>query len=202
MKMVRLISYSLVSIVPPPFKTEYIAGIVEDGKGKRTPTRIERSYFDILKIGISGTIEKKETDYGELTYFIPETTESKKRKVALVTGASRGIGRAIAIELAGKGYDVAINDVEQSDEGKETMRHIESLGRRSLFVNADVSNFSNVQQMTDKVLGEFGRIDVLVNNAGINVDKLVTNMSPQDWQRVIDVNLTGVFNCTKTVLRT
>jgi NAD(P)-dependent dehydrogenase (short-subunit alcohol dehydrogenase family) len=198
--MAKLVSFSLVSIVPPPFKTEYVAGIAEDDEGKRVPVRIERSYFDILKIGMSGEIEKRTTDFGELTYFTPKTQEIKKRKVALVTGSSRGIGRAIAIELARRGYDIAVNDVELSDEGKETIKDIEALGRRPVFVDADVSNYDSVQRMVDEVLKKLSRINVLVNNAGINIDRLLTNMSPQDWQKVIDVNLTGVFNCTKAVL--
>jgi len=198
--MAKLVSFSLVSIVPPPFKTEYVAGIADDDEGKRVPVRIERSYFDILKIGMSGEIEKRTTDFGELTYFTPKTQEIEKRKVALVTGSSRGIGRAIAIELARRGYDIAVNDVEFSDEGKETIKDIEALGRKTVFVDADVSNYDSVQRMADEVLKKLSRIDVLVNNAGINIDRLLTNMSPQDWQKVIDVNLTGVFNCTKAVL--
>jgi uncharacterized OB-fold protein len=70
--MAKLISFSLVSIVPPPFKTEYVVGIVEDGKGNRMPVRIEKNFFDSLKIGVSGRVEKKVTDFGELTFFIPE----------------------------------------------------------------------------------------------------------------------------------
>lgn len=198
--MARLVSFSLVSIVPPPFKTEYVVGIAEDDEGKRIPVRIERSHFKILKIGMSGTIQTKRTDFGDYAYFVPKTVEAGKRKAALVTGATRGIGKAIAIELARKGYDVAINDLELSEEGKDVMKQIESLGGRSVFVNADVSKYDDVKRMTDQVLREFGRIDVLVNNAGITIDRLVTNMSPQDWQSVIDVNLTGVFNCTKAVI--
>jgi 3-oxoacyl-[acyl-carrier protein] reductase len=198
--MVKLLSFSLVSIVPPPFKTEYIAGIAEDDQGKRILIRIDREYFDNLKIGITGSLEKKKTDLGVFTYFVPEIEKSLENKVALITGATRGIGKAIAIELAKNGYHIAINDLELPDEGKEAINTIEETGRESLFVKANVTDYDEVEKMVSEVLTKFKRIDVLVNNAGINIDKLVTNMSPQDWQRVIDVNLTGVFNCTKAVI--
>ncbi len=198
--MARLISYSLVSIVPSPFKTEYAVGIAEDEKRKRLPVRIDREYFNILRVGIPGTIKKKKTDYGELTFFIPEVKKGLENKVALITGATRGIGKATTIELAKRDYDVAINDVELSDEGKECMKILESLGKRAIFVKADVSKYKEVEKMVSQILRKFGRIDVLVNNAGINIDGLITNISPEDWQKVIDVNLTGVFNCTKAVI--
>jgi NAD(P)-dependent dehydrogenase (short-subunit alcohol dehydrogenase family) len=118
----------------------------------------------------------------------------------LITGATRGIGRAIAIELANRGYDVAINDVELPDEGKEAIKSIETFGRKAIFAQADVSKYTEVEQMVNSVQEKLGTIKVLVNNAGINVDKLITNMQPEDWQKVIDVNLTGVFNCTKAVI--
>ncbi|MCW4043014.1 MAG: 3-oxoacyl-ACP reductase FabG [Candidatus Bathyarchaeota archaeon] len=198
--MPKLISFSLVAIVPPPFKTEYIAGIAEDDQGKRIPIRIEREHLDILKIGMTGTLEKKQTDLGEFTYFLPKIEKSSKKKVALITGSTRGIGKAIAIELAKNGYDIAINDLELPDEGKEAIKAIDEMGRNSIFVKANVADYSDVEKMINEILIKFKRIDVLVNNAGINIDKLVTNMNPQDWQRVIDVNLTGVFNCTKAVI--
>lgn len=198
--MAKLISFSLVAIVPPPFKTEYIVGITEDDHGKRIPIRIDREYLDILKIGITGTLEKKQTDLGEFTYFLPKIEKSSENKVALITGSTRGIGKAIAIELAKNGYDIALNDLELTDEGKEIIKTIDEMGRTSIFVKANVADYNDVEKMINEILTKFKRIDVLVNNAGINIDKLVTNMSPQDWQRVIDVNLTGVFNCTKAVI--
>ncbi|MFC1505514.1 3-oxoacyl-ACP reductase FabG [Thermoproteota archaeon] len=198
--MAKLISFSLVAIVPPPFKTEYIVGIAEDDQGKRIPIRIDREHLDILKIGITGTLEKKHTDLGEFTYFQPKIEKSSEKKVALITGSTRGIGKAIAIELARNGYDIALNDLELPDEGKEIIKTIDEMGRTSIFVKANVADYNDVEKMINEILTKFKRIDVLVNNAGINIDKLVTNMSPQDWQRVIDVNLTGVFNCTKAVI--
>jgi NAD(P)-dependent dehydrogenase (short-subunit alcohol dehydrogenase family) len=198
--MAKLISFSLVAIVPPPFKTEYITGIAEDDQGKRSPIRIDREHLDILKIGITGTLEKKQTDLGKFTYFQPKIEKRSEKKVALITGSTRGIGKAIAIELAKNGYDIALNDLEFPDEGKEIIKTIDEMGRTSLFVKANVADYDDVEKMITEILTKFKRIDVLVNNAGINIDKLVTNMSPQDWQRVIDVNLTGVFNCIKAVI--
>ncbi|WP_455368859.1 3-oxoacyl-ACP reductase FabG [[Eubacterium] cellulosolvens] len=198
--MAKLISFSLVSIVPPPFKTEYIAGIAEDDQGKRIPIRIDREHLDILRIGITGSLNNKQTDLGEFTYFLPNIEKRLEKKVALVTGATRGIGKAIAIELAKSGYHIAINDLELPDEGKEIIKTIEEMGRESFFVKANVTNYDEVEKMVNEILTKFKRIDVLVNNAGINIDRLVTNMSPKDWQQVIDVNLTGVFNCTKAVI--
>jgi len=198
--MAKLISFSLVAIVPPPFKTEYIVGIAEDDQGKRIPIRISRDHLDILKIGMTGTLEKKQTDLGEFTYFLPKIEKSSENKVALITGSTRGIGKAIAIELAKNGYDIALNDLELPDEGKEIIKTIDEIGRTSIFVKANVADYNDVEKMINEILTKFKRIDVLVNNAGMNIDKLVTNMSPQDWQRVIDVNLTGVFNCTKAVI--
>lgn len=198
--MAKLISFSLVAIVPPPFKTEYIVGIAEDDQGKRIPIRIDREHLDILKIGITGTLEKKQTDLGEFTYFQPKIEKSSEKKVALITGSTRGIGKAIAIELARNGYDIALNDLELPDEGKEIIKKIDEMGRTSIFVKANVADSNDVEKMINEILTKFKRIDVLVNNAGINIDKLVTNMSPHDWQRVIDVNLTGVFNCIKAVI--
>jgi NAD(P)-dependent dehydrogenase (short-subunit alcohol dehydrogenase family) len=149
---------------------------------------------------MTGTLEKKETDLGEFTYFQPKIEKSSEKKVALITGSTRGIGKAIAIELARNGYDIALNDLELPDEGKEIIKTIDEMGRTSIFVKANVADYNDVEKMINEILTKFKRIDVLVNNAGINIDKLVTNMSPQDWQRVIDVNLTGVFNCTKAVI--
>jgi 3-oxoacyl-ACP reductase-like protein len=181
--MAKLISFSLVAIVPPPFKTEYIVGIAEDDQGKRFPIRIDREHLDILKIDMTGTLEKKETDLGEFTYFQPKIEKSSEKKVALITGSTRGIGKAIAIELARNGYDIALNDLELPDEGKEIIKTIDEMGRTSIFVKANVADYNDVEKMINEILTKFKRIDVLVNNAGINIDKLVTNMSPQDWRR-------------------
>lgn len=121
-------------------------------------------------------------------------------KIALVTGSSRGIGRAIAIELAKSGIDIIINDYENPQEGIEVVHEINKIGQRAIHIQADVSNHNQVDKMIEKILYEFGRIDILINNAGIVMDKKLENMSMVQWDSVISVNLTGTFNCTKAVI--
>jgi 3-oxoacyl-[acyl-carrier protein] reductase len=197
--MAKLIAFSIVHIVPPPFKTVYAVGIAEDEKLGKVPVRVEGD-LNILRIGLTGDVVKRKTDFGELNYFIPSVEVPSARKVALITGATRGIGRAAALELAKRGFDIVINDVELPDEGEEAMKDIKKLGREVLFIKADVSIYEEVENMVKKAIEKFGRIDVLVNNAGINMDKRLIDMTPEMWQKVIDIDLTGVFNCTKAVL--
>ena len=123
-----------------------------------------------------------------------------KDKVALVTGAARGIGRAIAFALASEGADIVIWDIN-IEEAKETSRDIEALGRRSLAQAIDVTNFSKVEEAVNKILDKFTKVDILVNNAGITKDNLLLRMSEADWDTVLNVNLKGTFNCTKAVSR-
>jgi 3-oxoacyl-[acyl-carrier protein] reductase len=130
-----------------------------------------------------------------------ENIETKSNKVALVTGSSRGIGYAIAIEFAKRNIDVVINNHEHPIEGQKVSDEIRDMGRRSLYIQADVSNFQQVEEMIKKITSEFGRIDILVNNAGIKRDKLLEKMDNDQWNSVISVNLTGVFNCTKSVIK-
>ncbi|MEM0049942.1 MAG: 3-oxoacyl-ACP reductase FabG [Candidatus Bathyarchaeia archaeon] len=196
----RLVSYTVVYVPPYPLRSIYAVGVVENEKGEKIPVRIEQNYIPHLREGLDGEIVRKWTPFGEIDFFIPKVEDKPFRKVALVTGASRGIGRATVLKLASIGYDIALNDLELTDEGKEAIKQIESMGRKAVFFKADVSKFSEVQKMVDDVIREFGRIDVLVNNAGINIDRLLINMTLEEWQKVIDVNLNGVFNCTKAVL--
>ena len=129
------------------------------------------------------------------------TKEEKVNKVALVTGSSRGIGRAIAIELAKRGVSVVINDDKNIQEGLEVTNEIKKMGQDGIYIQADVSDLSQVDKMAEKTINEFGRIDILINNAGITRDSLLENMDIDDWNEVISVNLTGVFNCTKSVIK-
>src|SRR5262249_40714270 len=116
---------------------------------------------------------------------------------AVVTGASRGIGRAIAIELAREGADVAVNYMASEARAQEVAREIEKLGRRAIPVRADVSDFPDTFRMAQEVLAAFAQVDILVNNAGINSDKTFVKMDHSSWRRVLAINLDGVFNCTK-----
>ena len=120
-------------------------------------------------------------------------------QTCLVTGSSRGIGRGVAKELGDHGADVVINYRSSEELAHEVCDHIEDdCDGRAIPAQADVSKMAEVEAMVEFVRDEWGPIDVLVNNAGITVDKKFANMSREDWQRVIDVNLGGVFNCTKT----
>ncbi len=124
-----------------------------------------------------------------------------KGKVAVVTGASRGIGKAVAFKLASFGANIAMNYAGNEQAALETKSEIEALGVKVLCEKVDVSDFDQVKGFMDSVAKEFGSIDILVNNAGITKDTLLMKMKEDDWDRVIDVNLKGVFNCTKSVTR-
>ena len=119
---------------------------------------------------------------------------------ALVTGASKGIGREIAIALAKEGADVAINYRSSEIEAEEVAGWLEDFGVNTWMYPADVSDMNSVKEMKNCLEKYFGGIDILVNNAGINVDKLFVKMDQKMWDRVISVNLTGVFNCTNTFI--
>ena len=120
-------------------------------------------------------------------------------KVAIVTGGTRGIGRAIVLDLAANGADVALNYRQSADLAAELAEAIRDMGRRALVVRADVSSFADAQAMVQKVLDEFGRLDILVNNAGMNWDGVVWKMTEEQWDRVIEVDLKGTFNYTRAV---
>lgn len=124
-------------------------------------------------------------------------------KVALVTGASRGIGREIAIKLAEEGATIAVNYpfTAELENAKETARLIKEKDAKSELFEADISSFESCEEMIADVVTKLERIDILVNNAGITADKLLLRMKESDWKKVIDVNLTGCFNCTKNALR-
>jgi len=115
-------------------------------------------------------------------------------KVAIVTGGSMGIGRAIALDLAAHGADVAINYRKHADEAGRIVGEMERLGRRGLAVQADVASFADAQRMVDTVREKLGRLDILVNNAGINRDAVVWKMGEAQWDEVILTNLKGYFN--------
>lgn len=122
-------------------------------------------------------------------------------KHALVTGASRGIGRSIALELAKQGAHVAVNYAGSEDRAQAVVDEIIALGQKAFKVQADVSNEKSVKDMVKTVVDTFGSLDILVNNAGITKDNLLMRMKEADFDDVININLKGVFLCTKAVSR-
>ncbi|MHA4765315.1 3-oxoacyl-[acyl-carrier-protein] reductase [Bacillus altitudinis] len=122
-------------------------------------------------------------------------------KTAVVTGASRGIGRSIAIDLAKKGANVVVNYSGNEAKANEVVDEIKALGQQAFAVKADVSNAEEVQALMKQAVDTFGSIDILVNNAGITKDNLLMRMKENEWDDVININLKGVFNCTKAVTR-
>jgi 3-oxoacyl-[acyl-carrier protein] reductase len=134
--------------------------------------------------------------------LLPENLQYLKDKVAVVTGASRGIGKAAALALASQGAKVVVNYARSSDAAEEIVKQITEAGGEAIATQADVSQSEQVDNLIKTTLDKFGRIDVLVNNAGITKDTLLLRMKPEQWQAVIDLNLTGVFLCTKAVSKT
>ena len=122
-------------------------------------------------------------------------------KVAVITGAAQGIGRAIAEILAQRGADVVVADL-QVEKAEATAKEIAAgAGRRAMAVQVDVADSTSAKAMIDRAIAEFGRVDILVNNAGITRDNLIMRMKEADWDLVLDVNLKGAFNCSKAVIR-
>lgn len=121
-------------------------------------------------------------------------------KVALITGATRGIGKAIAIRLANAGFDIALNYRKENDDLTNTKLEIEKAGVDCLPVQGDISSFEDCERIAKEIFDKFGKIDVLVNNAGITKDMLLMRMKPEDFSSVVDVNLIGTFNMTRNVV--
>ncbi len=122
------------------------------------------------------------------------------KPVALITGGSRGIGKAIAMKFAKEGYDVVINYVSSNTDTEALKSEFETLGAKTLFIKTDVTNFEDCENMVKVAIEEFGRIDVLVNNAGITKDNLLMRMKEEEFDKVISINLKGTFNVTKAVV--
>ncbi|MGB3654829.1 MAG: 3-oxoacyl-[acyl-carrier-protein] reductase [Rivularia sp. (in: cyanobacteria)] len=131
--------------------------------------------------------------------LMPENLQSLREQVAVVTGASRGIGKAIAQEFAKLGATVVVNYANSSQAASELVSEITAAGGSAIALQADVSKAEEVDTLISNVLEKFNKIDILVNNAGITRDTLLLRMKPEDWQAVINLNLTGVFLCTRAV---
>ncbi|MFP3918894.1 3-oxoacyl-[acyl-carrier-protein] reductase [Lysinibacillus telephonicus] len=122
-------------------------------------------------------------------------------KTAVVTGASRGIGRAIALQLASEGANVVVNFSGSEQKAQQVVEEINSLGAKAIAVQANVADNESVQSLMNAAIEQFGSIDILVNNAGITRDNLIMRMKEEEWDDVINTNLKGVFLCTKAVTR-
>jgi len=128
--------------------------------------------------------------------------EAGQSQVALVTGARRGIGRLVALKLAGMGMDLALNDIEAGREELEQVAgEVRGLGRRAAVVPADITDSAQVEAMVKQAVEQLGRLDVLVNNAGITKDGLMIRMSDEQWQQVLSINLTGAFYCSRAAAK-
>ena len=124
-----------------------------------------------------------------------------EKKVALITGASQGIGKVTALKLASCGYDIAINYIGREDDAKEVKKECEAFGVEAEIFEFDVTNVEAVNAGVEAIHKRFGRIDVLVNNAGITKDGLFLRMTPDQWNAVININLTGAYNVTHPVVK-
>ena len=134
--------------------------------------------------------------------LLPENLQNLHARVAIVTGASRGIGKQAALALATEGAKVVVNYARSSGAAEAVVEEITGAGGEAIALQADVSQAEQVDNLLKETLAKFGRIDVLVNNAGITRDTLLMRMKLEDWQAVINLNLTGVFLCTKAVTKT
>jgi 3-oxoacyl-[acyl-carrier protein] reductase len=131
--------------------------------------------------------------------LLPENLQILQGQVAIVTGASRGIGRAIAVQFSTLGATVVINYANSSGAADALVQEIIAAGGQAIALQADVSKSDQVDTLINTVIEKYKRVDILVNNAGITRDTLLLRMKPEDWQAVIDLNLTGVFLCTRGV---
>ena len=122
-----------------------------------------------------------------------------ENKVALITGAGRGIGKAIAMRFAQEGCNIAFTDIALNDVVLETEKELQAMGIKAKAYASNAANFAETQQVVDEIVKDFGRIDVLVNNAGITKDTALKRMTEEQWDAVINVNLKSVFNFTKAI---
>lgn len=122
-------------------------------------------------------------------------------KVALVTGSGGFIGRSIALKMAENGADIVINDINE-ENGNKVVKEIEAMGRKAIYIKADISSVEDMNSMADKIIEAFGKIDVLVNNAGVNLGRsLIHEFKEEDWDKTINVDLNGVYRCSKPIIK-
>ncbi|HQJ73976.1 MAG TPA: 3-oxoacyl-[acyl-carrier-protein] reductase [Bacteroidota bacterium] len=123
-----------------------------------------------------------------------------ENKVAIVTGAGRNIGKSIALALAKEGAKITVVDVNETD-GNNVVNEIKELGSDAIFINCDISKSDEVDKMVKNTVDTFGKLDILVNNAGITRDTLIVRMKDEDWDKVISINLTGTFYCSRAAAK-
>jgi len=123
-----------------------------------------------------------------------------KNKISLITGANKGIGRQIVIEFAKEGSDIAFTDIKKDENTESLIEEVKRLGRNIIFFEADVRDFRRAEKVVEGIVEKFGKIDVLVNNAGINRDRVIWKMSEEEWDVVIDTDLKGAFNYIRAVV--
>ncbi len=119
------------------------------------------------------------------------------KKTVLITGSSRGIGKAIALKLAESDYNIVINYKERKDKADELVELIRERGKDCIAIQADVSDYTQVEMMFDEVFDRFGKVDILINNAGISVYGMLQDITIEDWHNVYGTNVNGMFYCTK-----
>ena len=122
-------------------------------------------------------------------------------RVAIITGSSRNVGRGIALRLAEEGADIVANYVSNADAALETINMIKILGRKAMAIQADVSNYNKVNDMIDRTIDNFGKVDILVNNAGVASTTPIWDVMEEEFDKTISINLKGVFNCCKAVIK-
>jgi 3-oxoacyl-[acyl-carrier protein] reductase len=122
-----------------------------------------------------------------------------ENKIAVITGGSRGIGRSIALNLAKQGASIVVNYTSNSTAAEAVVKEVEALGTKAIAVKADVSQAADIENLIKETESQLGKIDILVNNAGITRDGLLIRMKEEDWDRVLDINLKGVFLTTKLI---
>lgn len=184
----KLKSFTQLGFKRPSPTPSNIIGIASQSK-QSVFVVINVPRVSLLKIGMPGTIKH----HPEFTEFIPSQITFKPIKVALVTGASRGIGQAIAQALARSGFDIAINYKTNRSLALATAQMVRRHKRQALLVPADVSDQRQVQSMIKKVVAKFGGLNLVVANAGVTADKRFDNLSLADWDQVVDTNLKGTF---------